>query len=154
MVISDCHFRKPGIKWLNCTEKWQSDITLGPPWRRRGLPLELHGRRHRGRTPPPRGRHRPRAPPGGRAPHQRRRGARPGSGGVGGTGLGGGDLVGGPARRGALAARRGLLWHCAELQSVRALLSVCACERHRRYIYNAACHFELIISWLGYELPT
>ena len=35
-VISDCHFRKtaseydrkPGIKWLRCTEKCQSDITL------------------------------------------------------------------------------------------------------------------------------
>ena len=33
-VISDCHFRKtateydrnPGIKWLSCTVKWQSDI--------------------------------------------------------------------------------------------------------------------------------
>ena len=36
-AISDCHFRKTGIeydrkhgiKWLSCTEKWQSDIT--PP---------------------------------------------------------------------------------------------------------------------------
>jgi hypothetical protein len=35
-VISDCCFRKtttvydrkPGIRWLSCTAKWQSDITL------------------------------------------------------------------------------------------------------------------------------
>jgi hypothetical protein len=41
-VVSDCHFRKtgteydrkPGIKWLSCTEKWQPDITLDPPQRR------------------------------------------------------------------------------------------------------------------------
>jgi hypothetical protein len=40
---SDCHFRKTvteydsktGIKWLSCTAKWQSDITLA----RRGRPL-------------------------------------------------------------------------------------------------------------------
>jgi hypothetical protein len=47
-VTSDCRFRntgteydrKPGIKWLSCTEKRQSDITLGAIW----IACELYGR--------------------------------------------------------------------------------------------------------------
>jgi hypothetical protein len=55
-AISDCRFRKtatecdrkPGIKWLGCTEKWRSDVTPGElgavPERLRAVP------RRRGRA--------------------------------------------------------------------------------------------------------
>jgi hypothetical protein len=59
-AISDCHFRKtaiepydrtPGIKWLSCTAKWESDITLGGRRRERAGCAAALGRAANSRGP-------------------------------------------------------------------------------------------------------